>query len=108
MTKLKIKLLAVFEIYPISAVAFVLTMLLWAYISFSQILIFLHPVPKGVADYRGEGIMYGVILTLFLSAIFLVVTILNLTLQRNKSFYMKLSALIVISNLILYGIGLLL
>jgi len=108
MGKLGNNLIAVFKTYPFSVSAFVLTMLLWAYIYFSQINILLNPAPKLVADYRGEGIMFGVILVIFLSTIFLVVTILNLIFQKNKFFYMKLSALIVINNLLLYGIGMLL
>jgi hypothetical protein len=107
MKRLGDNVLTAFETYPISMSAYVITMLFWAFIYYGMINIsFLTPAPEGVVDYRGEGIMYGVLLVLFFSAVLLVITILNVVFQKNKSFYRKLSALIVISNLLLYSIGL--
>ena len=99
--------IATFKSFPFSISAYVLTMLCWAYIYFSQIHINFSPVPEGMRDYRGEGIMYGVIMVMLLSAILLLVTLINLGFQKNKAFYIKLSVLILISNALLYYIGLL-
>lgn len=100
--------ISAFKRYPFSVSAYILTMLLWAFIYFGQINIKLNPAPEGISDYRGEGIMYGVLLVMLLSAILLVIMVLNVIVQRNKSFYVKLSAVIVISNLLLYGMGMIL
>jgi len=108
MRRLGYNVISIFKLYPFSISAYILTMLLWAFIYFGQINISLNPAPEGISDYRGEGLMFGVILVMFFSTILLLITILNLILQKNKSFYMKLSAVILISNLFLYGIGMIL
>jgi len=99
--------IATFKSFPFSVSAYLFTMLFWAYIYFSQIHINLTPATEGSRDYRGEGIMYAVVLVMMLSAVLLLVTLVNAGFQKNKIFYLKLSLLILISNALLYYIGLL-
>jgi hypothetical protein len=105
MRRLRDNFLFLFEAYPLSVSTYILTMLFWAFIYFIQINIILNPVPEGLSDFRGEGIMFAVILVVMLSTIYFIVTILNLILHKEKSFYIRLAALIVFSNALLYGLG---
>ncbi len=106
MKRLRDNFLTLFAMYPLSVSAYILTMFFWAFIYFTQIKIILYPVPEGLHDFRGEGIMYAVLLVLLLSTIYFIVTIFNLILQKEKSFYIKLTALIIFSNASLYVLGL--
>jgi len=86
--------------------AYVLIMLFWAFIYYGMINInFINPAPEGVPDYRREGSSFGVLLVLFFSAILLLITLINLNFQNGKYFYVKFFVLILISNLLLCGIG---
>lgn len=100
------KVLETTKRYPFSIGAFIFTLVPWVIVYGALINInYLHPAPKGTDDYRGEALMFAVIIALMLAGILSTVVVVNLIFQKDKSFYAKLSAIIVISNLMLYGIG---
>ena len=95
--------------YPFSIGAFIFTLVPWVIIYGALINInYLQPAPKGTQDYRGEFLTFFVIIALMLAGILSTVAVVNLIFQKDKSFYAKLTATIVISNLMLYGIGMML
>jgi hypothetical protein len=92
--------------YPFSIGGFLFTLVPWALVYFVLIRINLQPAPKGIPDHRGEGLIFWVILALLIAAIFTAITVLNLILQKDKPFYVKLTAVTILLNIFLYGIGL--
>jgi hypothetical protein len=105
MKTLSSKILEKFEEYPLSLAAYVLSLIPWVLVYVGQLRINLNPVPAGVNDYRGEGLAYAALLALLLASILLTVTLINLIFQKVKRFYLELIALIIVGNLVLYGIG---
>jgi hypothetical protein len=105
MKTLSSKILEKFEEYPLSLAAYVLSLIPWVLVYVGQLRINLNPVPAGVNDYRGEGLAYAALLALLLASILLTVTVINLIFQKVKRFYLELIALIIVGNLVLYGIG---
>jgi hypothetical protein len=105
MKTLSSKILEKFEEYPLSLAAYVLSLIPWVLVYVGQLRINLNPVPAGVNDYRGEGLAYAALFALLLASILLTVTVINLIFQKVKRFYLELIALIIVGNLVLYGIG---
>jgi hypothetical protein len=105
MKTLSSKILEKFEEYPLSLAAYVLSLIPWVLVYVGQLRINFNPVPAGVNDYRGEGLAYAALLALLLASILLTVTVINLIFQKVKRFYLELIALIIVGNLVLYGIG---
>ncbi|MEJ7559650.1 MAG: hypothetical protein WKF66_15180 [Pedobacter sp.] len=94
--------------YPASFGGFVFMLVPWAIVYVSLINIKMHPAPEGIQDHRGEGLAFGVILALMIAAILLIIFVISLIVQKDKSFYVKLIAAIIFVNLFLYGLGLML
>jgi hypothetical protein len=105
MKTLSSKILEKFEEYPLSLAAYVLSLIPWVLVYVGQLRINLNPVPAGTDDYRGEGLAFAALLALLLASILLTVTVINLIFQKVKRFYLELVALIIVGNLVLYGIG---
>lgn len=93
-----------FKRHPFSLVAYMFTLIPWGMVYLIRIRMHLNPPVSGY-DFRGEGAVFGVLLAMVLSAALLIVMVLNLYFQKNKSFYVNIIALIIISNLFLYGVG---
>ncbi len=102
MGKMITKIFELLKAYPYSIGGFVLTLIPWILNSIAYINFKLNPPQQGHSDYRGEGLMFGVILALLLSTILLVVTILNLIFKKNSIFYTKLAVITVVINLVWY------
>lgn len=105
MKALSSKILQKFEEYPFSLAAYLLSLIPWVLVYVGQLRMNLNPLPAGVNDYRGEGLAYAALLALFLASILLTVTVFNVIFHKVKRFYIELIALIVVGNLVLYGIG---
>lgn len=105
MTKFARSAFETFESYPFSLIAFYVALIPWVMVYMGFINIFLTPAPEGHHDYRGEGVMFGVIIALSIAVILILITTLNLIFQKNKPFYAKLVATTLAINLVLYGLG---
>lgn len=105
MKTLSSKILQKFQEYPVSLAAYVLSLIPWILVYVGQLRISLNPMPAGVNDYRGEGLVYAVLLALLLASIMLTVTVFNLIFHKVKRFYTELIVLIIVSNLVFYSIG---
>ncbi|MES2456759.1 MAG: hypothetical protein V4594_14495 [Bacteroidota bacterium] len=104
MRKTDINIVSTIKSYPFSIIAFVLSLAPWVLVTIAHLNISLNPAPEGYNDYRGEGLLFGVIFAILLAIILLVATVLNLTFQKAKSFYAWLIGVIVVVNLAWYGI----
>ena len=104
MRKPDINIFSTIKSYPFSIIAFVLSLAPWVLVTIARFNIRLNPAPEGYHDYRGEGLMFGVILAILLALILLVATVLNLAFQKTKSFYAWLVGVIVFANLAWYGL----
>ena len=102
MKKLVRNLFEISKTYPFSIGASVLTLIPWILNSIAYINIKLNPSPQGYSDYRGEGVMFGIILAILLATILAAITLLNLIFQKNNFFYAKLLVITVVINLIWY------
>jgi len=104
MRKTDINIFSTVKSYPFSISAFVLSLAPWVLVTIAHFNIRLNPAPEGYNDYRGEGLMFGVILAILLAVILVVMMVLNLTFQKAKSFYAWLVGVIVLVNLVWYGV----
>ncbi|WP_256005080.1 hypothetical protein [Pedobacter deserti] len=92
MRKLVNKIFFAFKMYPFSTGALSITLFFWSMVIIGFINIQLSPAPNGYHDYRGEGVMLGAFLALSLAAVLMAVTLLNITFQKKKDFYIWLVA----------------
>jgi uncharacterized membrane protein len=102
------KVLETTKRYPLSIGAFIFTLVPWVIVYGALINIYLNPAPKGAHDYRGEFLMFGVIVALMLAGILSTIAVVNLIIQKDKTFYAKLTAVIMLANLFLYFLGMML
>ncbi|WP_285008673.1 hypothetical protein [Pedobacter faecalis] len=87
MRKLVNKIFFAFKMYPFSTGAFSITLFFWSMVVTGYINIKLNPAPNGYPDYLGEGVMMGAFLALSFAAFIMAVTLLNITFQKKKDFY---------------------
>ena len=100
------RVLEITKQYPFSIGGFLFTLVPWALVYFVLIRINLQTAPKGIPDHRGEFLTFGVIVALLIAVIYTTIAVGNLILQKDKPFYAKLTAVTILLNIFLYGIGL--
>ena len=95
---------AAFNNHPISMVFYVLSIIPWFLVCIIKFQVLVNPPHENHIGV-GEGMMYGVILATICSFVLLLVSLLNMTFQKEKNFYLKLVALIFFGNVIFYAIA---
>ncbi|HKG05250.1 MAG TPA: hypothetical protein VKB19_02270 [Pedobacter sp.] len=91
--------------YPFSLLLYLLTLIPWVLTLSIKFRMVVEPPQEPYQSIgHGEGLMYGMILATFVSGIFLLVTLLNLSFRQEKIFYGKLTAVLVLGTLAFYGI----
>jgi glucan phosphoethanolaminetransferase (alkaline phosphatase superfamily) len=106
MKKFASKVLDTTQRYPFSIGGFIFMLVPWVIIFGALINIkYLQPAPEGTIEYRGEFLMFGVIIALMIAGILSAIVVVNLIFRKDKSFYAMLIAVIIIVNLSLYLLG---
>lgn len=91
--------------YPFSLAAYLLTLIPWLMVISIKVRMWISKPALGAQDISvGEGLMYGVLLSTFFSALLLVVTLINLAFGKNKTFYTRLFMLVLFSSLFFYAV----
>ena len=100
------KVLETTKRHPFLVGGFVFTLVPWVIVYTVLINIkYIRPAPNGTDDHRGEFLLFAVIVALILAGILSTVAAVNLVIQKDKSFYAKLIALIIVVNFSFYVIG---
>jgi len=93
-----------FKKYPFSMGAFFLSLLPWILVTLGYFNIKLNPPLDGGNDYRGEGLFFGAVLGSLIAIILIIISILNLIIQKNKAFYAWLIFTTIMTNLAWYAV----
>ncbi len=97
-------LFAAFKRYPVSIIAYVITLAHWLMLIVLKIRIWINPPTTEQNVAVGEGLMYGVLLSTFLSAVLLLITLINLSILKDKKFYLRFFMLNLLGVLVFYAI----